>query len=61
MKYMAYWGERYSQKIDLIDQSFFSEENGYTVNDIATIEALPLYGVADLTDLSGVHIVTRVE
>lgn len=59
--YECVWGAGYHAGGDeLRDLSFFCEDNGYDAANLARVSELAVGETADLTDLSGVHTVTRI-
>jgi hypothetical protein len=61
-KFVAYWGEGYGiSTAEIHPLAWFSEDCGYTPANIWHLSNLKIGESADLTDLSGVHYVMRVE
>ena len=61
-QFLAVWGEGY-EKVHGARKgiSFFREELGYGEDAINKVKRLRKGQVADLTDLSGVHVVVRMK
>ena len=62
-KFICFWGSGYYKApiTELHSIGFFHEDRGYGEDDIAKVKALGVAQATNLSDLSGTHIVTRVE
>lgn len=59
--YLCHWGDGYVEADDTEHNAgFFTADNGYDPESLAKIGALAVGEVADLSDMSGVHTVTRL-
>jgi hypothetical protein len=60
--YICFWGEGYSaeEPCKAVTIDWFCDDMGYEPEMIDRIKALGVHDTLDLTDLSGVHTVTRV-
>ena len=61
MKYKVKWGDGYyNQKEEVVDEKFFSEENGYTKENINNIKRLLIRETIKLRDVNGDQWVGRI-
>ena len=59
--FVAYWGEGYSpEQTATVGVEYFTPERGYGEDELNAILALEPLQVADLSDLSGAHVITRI-
>lgn len=61
MKYIAYWGDGYYQapKLEMVDESFFTEEKNYSPENIEAIRNLEIHEIW-VSDHPEEHYVIRV-
>jgi hypothetical protein len=59
-QFLVVWSDGYEPAENkLVTLDFFSEDNGYEVEDLEAIDALAEGQELDLSDLGGTHTVTR--
>lgn len=60
-QFVAFWGEGYGEpETNIVGRKFFDSESGYYARSVDKIDALQIGESVDLSDISGRHVVTRV-
>lgn len=59
-RFARVWGEGYDSAPDIVGVDEFNGENGYDEQQMAKVQTLNVRESADLSDPSGIHLVTRI-
>jgi hypothetical protein len=61
MKYLAKWKSGGTSEVSLLNEDFFTEDNGYSQEDFKRITLLRIEDTIDLSDgISQLHTIERV-